>query len=326
MKPTFSVITPSFNQGRFLAAAMESVLSQEGDFFLDYIILDGGSTDESLEVIGRYDRMVASGAFGGRCRGIRLRWLSEPDNGQADALVKGFGMATGDVFAWLNSDDTYLPGALQAVSRLLSADEEYGCVYGKGMYTAADGEPVAEYPTQPFDPVFLAIRNFICQPAAFFRRPAYESCGGIDTSLRFAMDYDLWIRMGASTRFFYLPTMLATYRLHDESKTVDPATSVANHAEVLATLRRHFGWTPLNRVYGYCFARARRSLPAFLSRIAAVRIALSLCWAVFEYLRLNRVPRRADLMVLNLQSLRLLVSAWEGVPSTKTRSKEQKTT
>src|SRR4030067_2319821 len=110
-----TIVTPSYNQGRYLAETIESVLGQEGDFYLDYVITDGGSTDGSVEIIRRYERLLNEGARTIQCRGVRYRWVSEKDRGQSDAIMKGFRMAEGEILAWVNSDDAYLKGALQTV-------------------------------------------------------------------------------------------------------------------------------------------------------------------------------------------------------------------
>src|SRR5262245_45147166 len=112
----FSIITPSYNQGQFLGETIESVISQSGAFSIDYIIVDGGSTDNSVDIIRQYDERLHRGGWPVKCQGISYRWVSEQDKGQADALMKGFLMAKGNIFAWVNSDDTYIPGALQAAA------------------------------------------------------------------------------------------------------------------------------------------------------------------------------------------------------------------
>ncbi len=319
---TVSVVTPSFNQGCFLAQTMESVLSQEGDFLLDYLVVDGGSTDESLEVIRRYEEAIDSGCHEIRCAGIRFRWVSERDNGQADAIAKGFRMATGDILCWLNSDDIFYPGALQIVAGHFAADEECGCLYGRTMYTDEDGTFISEYPTQTFDLSILPVRNFICQPATFFKRSAYEAVGGVDPTLRYSMDYDLWIRMTKVARFCYLPELLATYRLHTQSKSVSPAESVANHAEGLATTVRHFGWAPVSKVYGYCSFFALHSLPAPFNRVKLIRGIVAAMHTVFKYLHLNQGINLNDLRVLSLTNIWKFLSGWEDVPVKAGKTKE----
>ncbi len=301
---SFSIVTPSYNQGRYLAATIESVLGQEGDFTIDYVITDGGSKDNSVEIIRAYEQQLASGAWPVRCRGITYRWLSERDRGQSDAIQKGFAMATGDVLAWLNSDDTYLPGALQTAATAL-ADPSVSVIYGKSQFTDEDGNVVGRYRTEPFDAERLAVFNFIAQPSVFFRRAAFEGVGGIRDSLHYVMDFDLWIRMSRELRFVYVPELLSTFRLHDESKTVSRAHALANSKETLEEIHRHFGWAPLNRVYGYANQVVRSKLPALANEL--VLIALSVPVTAATYLRLNRGIRLADLRMLNASNLRKLV-------------------
>ena len=251
-----TVVTPSYNQSSFLAETIESILGQEGNFTIDYVIVDGASTDGSVEIIQRYETLLERGEWPVRCRGISYRWLSEKDRGQADAIMKGFALAQGEIVAWLNSDDTYLPGSLAKVENAFGQGASVGVVYGMSRYTDEHGKGIGSYPTEPFDFDKLAVTNFICQPSTFFTRTALTECGGIDTSLHFAMDYDLWIRLAARNTFYYLPAFLSTYRLHGESKTMSPRVALANHRETLETVRRHYAWAPLNRVYIFCHCTA----------------------------------------------------------------------
>ena len=306
---TVSVVTPSYNQGQYLAATIESVLAQEGDFRLDYLVIDGGSADDSVEVIKRYEAMLNGGEWPVRCRDIRYRWVSEKDRGQSDAIVKGFGLAEGAVLAWLNSDDTYLAGALARVVEFFSKHPDTDLVYGKGHYIDVRGEIIGRYPAEPFDYGKLAMFNFICQPAAFFRKKAYDEVGGLDRGLRYTMDYELWIRLAATCRVGYLPEFLATYRLHEESKTMAPADAAAFHEEVLKTTMKYYGWAPLNRVYGCCNTRVRAGM-AGLARFRALVVVVSLCYAVARYLVLNRGIRLDDVKMLTMRNLRKLSRDW----------------
>lgn len=299
--PKISIVTPSFNQARFLEQTIRSVIEQDYPN-LEYIVIDGGSSDNSVEIIRKYEQHLAS-------------WVSERDSGQADAIAKGFGMATGDILCWLNSDDVLYPGALQAVADCFAADAECGCVYGRAMYTTEDGAEVCEYPTGEFDFERLAVFNFICQPATFFRRSVYEAVGGVDRTLRFSMDYDLWIRMARVARFCYLPELLATYRLHLDSKTVSPAASTANHAEGLATTMRHFKWAPVSKVYGYCYLLTPEKLPKLL------RVSVAAIRTIGRYLALNRGVNRKDLHLFTLANLRKFLTGWEDVTVTAGRRK-----
>jgi glycosyltransferase involved in cell wall biosynthesis len=308
-----SIVTPSYNQGSFLRETIESVLSQEGDFSLDYIIVDGGSKDESVEIIRHYERLMNEGTWSVKCRGIRYRWLSEKDRGQTDALMKGFRMAEGEIVAWLNSDDTYLPGALRKAATTFAEEPRASVVYGKARFTDAAGVIIGTYPTAPFNYQRLAQFNFICQPSTFFRKSAFNGVGGLDTNLHFVMDYDLWIRLAGYYQFTYLPEFLSTYRLHEESKTISPKAALANHKEALDIVRKHYGWAPLNRVYMYCHVLLQAKLPAALGKSTVVLVLLSLPYSAACYLRLNRGIRREDMTLLRPSNLRKLFKTWTDI-------------
>lgn len=288
----FTIVTPSYNQGRYLAQTIESVLDQEGDFTIDYVICDGGSKDDSVAIIERYAQGRPL-----KCRGITYRWRSEKDRGQTDAIRKGFAMATGDVVAWLNSDDTYLPGTLATVAREIAGRD---FVYGKSQFIDEHGKVIGKYPTEPFDADRFAAFNFIAQPSTFFTRAALEAVGGPEASLHYCMDYDLWIRLSHRFALHYVPEFLSTFRLHDESKTVSPAHALANQKETLDAVVKYFGWAPLNRVYAYAreLVRTKTSLG---DRSAAL---LSMPFAAAQYVRMNRGVRVADLRMLSPTNLR----------------------
>jgi GT2 family glycosyltransferase len=230
--------------------------------------------------------------------------VSEQDEGQTDALTKGFRMATGNIFAWLNSDDTYLPGALQIAVDFFKDHPDTGLIYGDARYCDAAGAIIGRYRTADFDIDKLASANIICQPAAFFRSHAFKEVGGLDVTLDFVMDYDLWIRIGRRFSCHYIPQLLATYRLHEASKTICSDALYKNSQESLAVAIRHFGWAPLTRVYTSCRILCSTSLPGALSRSRmAVDLAALLC-TLFRSLHLNRGFNRNDLKLLNRENFR----------------------
>lgn len=244
--PSMTVVTPSFNHAKFITETIESVLGQ-GYPRLDYVVVDGGSSDGTQEILRRY--------------GDRLRFISEPDGGQADAVNKGVALGRGEILGWLNSDDTYEPGALHDVAGAFATAPDVAVVYGDADHVLEDGSHYGPYPTLPFDYGRLAETCFICQPAAFIRRSAFDEVGGVDAALRFCMDYDLWIRVGRRHRFAYLRQRLARSRLHESAKTLASRHAVIQ--EIIATVKRHYGVVPYDWAYKYAdhlFNRSERDV------------------------------------------------------------------
>ena len=210
--PRISIITPSFNQGKFIAATIESVLAQNYPN-LEHIIVDGGSTDKTLEMLGNYPH---------------LKVISEPDRGQADAINKGFRHATGEIWAFLNSDDTYLPGTLHRVAQEI--DPHKGChiIMGRCKFISAEGSEIGiEHPSafENHERVLKIWRGYsLPQPAIFWTPEVWNTCGGMDEQLHFALDYDLFCRFSQKYHFRTIDQVLATYRLHDESRRVGSLT------------------------------------------------------------------------------------------------------
>ena len=202
-----TIVTPSFNQARYLERTIQSVLNQTYDD-IEYIIIDGGSTDGSDEIIKLHQDRLAY-------------WVSEKDKGQTDAINKGFAQATGDVMAWLNSDDTLEP---QAVARAVSALQEnpaMGMVYGHGFFINANDDKIGEFPSAQTD--YQRLRRgyvHICQQAAFWRADLWRKVGPLDDSIYFAMDYDLWLRLARKASLLFINDHWANFRLHGEAKTI----------------------------------------------------------------------------------------------------------
>jgi glycosyltransferase involved in cell wall biosynthesis len=240
--PSFTVVTPSLNQAQFIGGTIESVLGQKYPH-LDYIVVDGGSTDGTLDLLRRYEG--------------RIRWLSEPDRGQGDAVNKGVRLGRGELLGWLNSDDTYWPGALERAALAFRRRDRAAVVYGDANHVLDDGSLYGPYPTSSFDYARLSERCFICQPAAFIRRQAFDEVGALDTSLGYCMDYDLWIRLGRDHCLVYLPEILANSRLHKDAKTLARRRQV--YREILRTVARHYGYIPYPWIHGYTSYLLRRS-------------------------------------------------------------------
>lgn len=206
--PLVSIVTPSYNQAPFLETTIRSVLDQDYPR-IEYLVVDGGSTDGSLEIIRRYVNRLAY-------------WVSEPDAGQADAINKGWRRARGSILAYVNSDDTYLPGAIRTAVELLARHPSAGVLYGDALYIGPDGNVMGRYAAGPFhyrDAVLCGV-NPIPQPAAFIRREVIDRIGYLDAGLYGAIDLDLWVRAGLHFQLMYVPVTLATFRLHPDSKSV----------------------------------------------------------------------------------------------------------
>jgi len=230
-----SIVTPCFNASRFIARAIDSVLMQDYPL-IEYIVMDGGSTDGTVDILRQY--------------GDRLQYVSAPDNGPADAINRGFARSRGQIFAWLNADDTYLPGAVNAAVRSFLSNQTAAVVYGEGVWTDEEDRVLGRYPTvTPYHSAMLERECSICQPTAFIRREAYEAMSGLDTSLRFTFDYDLWIRLSREYSFVAAAGCTATSRMHRSNLTLGQRKSVFE--ENISLLRRHYGYVPVNWVYGY---------------------------------------------------------------------------
>lgn len=203
-----SIITPSFNQARYLEATIRSVLDQDYPQ-IEYIIVDGGSNDGSREILERYSDRLAW-------------WVSEPDRGQTDAINKGFARAKGDVLAWLNSDDTYNPGALREAVEALSQHPQAAMVYGDASYIDENGKIIGRFPAAQTD--YARLRQgyvHVPQQSSFWRASYWHKVGPLDPSFYFAMDYDLWVRLAALAPLVYLSGKnWANFRLHRDAKTI----------------------------------------------------------------------------------------------------------
>lgn len=266
---TACVITPSLNQGRFIERTIQSVLDQEYPG-LDYVVVDGGSTDETRAVL--------------QARGNTLRWVSEPDRGQAHAVNKGLAMTSAEVVGWLNSDDVYEPGAVHAAAAYLRQHPEVDVVYGDAMLIDAQGTVTGRYGTEPWNPTRLLERCYLCQPAVFLRRRVVERFGALDEGLHYCMDYEYWLRLAAGgARFAYLPQVLAASRLYPETKTLGARLAV--HEEINRMLRRRIGQVPGAWLISEAHTRTElgratryRRYGPFSVAVAATALRLSLRW------------------------------------------------
>lgn len=205
--PLVSIVTPSFNQARYIEATIRSVLEQDYPR-IEYLIVDGGSTDGTVEIIKKYEGRIGW-------------WVSEQDKGQTDAINKGFARAKGDILAWLNSDDTYEPGAVAAAVKYLMEHPRVGMVYGDCNFINEEGQVIGRFRAEQTD--YRLLRQgyvHIPQQTMFFRAELWQQVGPLDPSFYFAMDYDLWTRLAARTQLKYVPQTWANFRLHTSGKTI----------------------------------------------------------------------------------------------------------
>jgi len=217
--PLISIITPSYNQARFLETTMRSVLEQDYPA-IEYIIIDGGSMDGSLEIIRRYEDRLA-------------RWVSEPDSGQAEAINKGLRLATGEIVAWLNSDDVYLPGALREAAEAFNKHPDAGLVYGDGIMVDEDLRVLDFHHYRPLQLSDLLAFEVLLQPAAFMRRAALETVGFLSEKYDLILDHELWVRIASRYPLVHVQSFWALERTHPEAKTIAQAGRFVEEAERL---------------------------------------------------------------------------------------------
>jgi glycosyltransferase involved in cell wall biosynthesis len=264
--PRISVVTPSYNQGKFIEATIRSVLDQ-GYPNLEYIIIDGSSTDETVDVIRRYEKHLAY-------------WVSEKDNGAADAISKGFAKATGDILAYLNSDDVYLPGSLETVGTLMR-DHSIDVAFGNMYWMDAHGNTIGERRQTRFTRMgYLFGGSDLMQPATFWKRDLYLRCGGIDPSYRFTFDTDLFFRFVLNgAQFERVNKFLASFRIHPQSKS---SNDEAICVEELRRIRQKYQPFPHKSLRG----RGVR-LAAWMYRSVCYALQGDLLWLI------GRIPDRA---------------------------------
>lgn len=213
-----SIVTPSYNGARFLSEAINSVISQQGDFYIEYTIVDNCSSDGSVEILNKYEKNISKGDFDLKCRGVDFQWISEPDSGMYDAVNKGFSMATGDVYAYINTDDFYLPGAFDIIVRTF--DKYPHIKWLKGITSYANefstlyehGECYLYH--QPWIRAGIYGREayFIQQDSVFWRSDLWHEAGGFDVEYKLAGDYYLWVRFSQFASLYSLKALISCFR------------------------------------------------------------------------------------------------------------------
>lgn len=219
--PLVTVITPAYNQGIFLRDTIESVLSQNYPN-IELFVLNDGSTDDTEKILQEYTG--------------RIKWETHKNMGQTPTINKGWRLTNGHIITWLNSDDTYLPGAVKAGVEYLMAHPETGIVFADSVFTEADGTHLNRTrPLPPFDykRFVTGCENPISQPSSFIRREVVEKVGELDPKFYYFMDWDFWLRAGLYFKIDYIPELWSTYRLHAESKTVSQSKKAAPELEYM---------------------------------------------------------------------------------------------
>lgn len=232
-----SIITPSYNQGVFIEETIQSVLMQRGDFWIDYVIMDGGSNDETVEVIKKYEHLLKENCEEkkidgnsfyisknknfkwNKCLGISYRWVSEKDSGQAHAINKGIDKSFGEIIGWLNSDDVYYEDVLSVVAK--QDFRKYDFLYGNGMWISKIGKNLLPYPT--FEPSFYSFfyQCTLCQPAVFFSRKAFKEIGQLSNEYYCGFDFEYWMRaLSKGKRFLHIDQYFAKSRMYIENKSL----------------------------------------------------------------------------------------------------------
>ena len=282
-RPLVTIVTPSFNQGRFLRRAIDSVLTQDYPS-IEFIVMDGNSTDESRDILRSY--------------GDRLTWVSQRDYGQTHALNKGFARSHGEIRGFLCADDVLLPGAISKVVRYFEAHREWDLLYGHGHFVDEADKVIGIYPTEPFSFRRLREECFICQPATFWRRSLAKRVGPFNESLRCSMDYEYWFRAHrAGGRIVNVDDFLAQSRIHPEMGTFTKRLDV--YRLNIKICREQAGFAELNhfvRLWRYQCWESPLGWPGKLRWLPFFCTSM----ALLHYLRTNSDPRLLPEVVAGL--------------------------
>lgn len=276
--PIISIVTPSYNQAKFIAETIESVISQEGNFEIEYFIMDGGSTDESVDIIKKYADQLKSGNWRKKCSNISMKWVSQKDKGQSDAINQGFRLATGDVVSWINSDDVYVPGAFACVLEGFFRHPEADFIYGDGDVINEKGELQWEWLSRPYNLRLLMsyhflwneFTNYIMQQATFWRRLVFDRIGYLNESFHYGMDIEYWIRAGVKDlRLCHIPQKLGQFRFIAGTKSLSsPTIFWEDHIEIV---RKYRGSTHLAKYFAYYYFNLAKEYDFDLSNLEKLK-------------------------------------------------------
>lgn len=205
--PLISIVIPSYNQGQYIEETLKSIFVQDYKNY-EIIVIDGNSEDQTKDIINKYKDKI-------------YYYCSEPDNGQTEALIKGFNISRGEIFYWLCSDDQLLPGVLRLISEIFRKNKDLDFVYGDTVYLYPDKTTNIKPRIRYHYKTMLWAFNIIAQPSCFFSKNIFLKSGGLDPKLNYSMDYDLFLRFGPKPKFIQIKKPLSLYRIHATSKTVN---------------------------------------------------------------------------------------------------------
>jgi glycosyltransferase involved in cell wall biosynthesis len=292
-----SIVTPSYNQARYLRRTIDSILDQSYQS-IELIVIDGGSTDGSLEVLQSY--------------GDRITWISEPDRGQTHAINKGLARAQGGILAYLNSDDVLTPGSVERVVAFFQARPDTQLVYGRAHYIDEFDKITGEYSTEPFSAERLKEVCMICQPATFWRRQVMELVGKFDERRNYAMDYDYWLRAAnLGVKFVFVDDYLACSRVHSETKTVSARDKIFK--DIFDICWENNKYIGLNYFIGYWHYRIHENsdvIGAVMARIPNAYVAMGrLHYAYISRCHRSKISIARLALFKAVRTLRRLVRA-----------------
>lgn len=234
-----SIITPSYNQGKFIERTILSVKNQKYEN-LEHIIFDNNSSDNTSIILNKYKR--------------NIKFFSELDTGQSNAVNKGLKIATGDIIGWLNSDDIYYPNAFKHITSYFLKNPNIDVIYGEANHIDKNDNIIDKYDTKEWDEFKLRDVCYICQPALFFRKSVLSNVGLLNEQLNYCMDYDYWIRFALNNlKVKKINKLIAGSRLYDENKTLGSRLKV--HSEINYMLRSHFNHTPNKWIFNYAHVK-----------------------------------------------------------------------
>ncbi len=221
MATTISVVTPTYKQPQFVSQTIESVLGQEGNFYVDYIVINDGSPDNTKEIIEKYDKLIQDGKWPIKCLGLTYRCLSRENKGQTKTINEGFRMAQGEILAWMNSDDYYMPGAFQAVTEAYEKNPDADLIYGDTLKLYEDGSRpnTIEPRPRPNETIESLRKRGSSILLNFFTRRIIDKVGLPDESYDYCMDLELWFRILSVGKSTYVPFTLGAFRLWSGSNT-----------------------------------------------------------------------------------------------------------